>query len=106
MDAELDPAMLGELEGVRQQVLQHLLQPLRVGVDAAVELGIELHVEAELAAFGLVAERPRDHVDQVAEEYVLDIDRHSSRLDLRQVENVADQVQKVGASTVDRTREL
>ena len=34
-NAELHPAMLGELERVRQQVLQHLLQTLAVGGDAA-----------------------------------------------------------------------
>ena len=106
IDAELDPAMLGELEGVRQQVLEHLLQPLRVSVDAAVELGIELHVEGQLAAIRLMPERPRHHVDQVIEEDVLDIHRHRAGLDLRQVENVADQVEKVGAGAVDRAGEL
>src|SRR5205085_2336814 len=106
INAELDPAMLGELEGVRQQVLEHLLQPLRVSVDAAVELGIELHVEGQLAAIRLMPERPRHHIDQVIEEDVLDIHRHRAGLDLRQVENVADQVEKVGAGAVDRAGEL
>ena len=62
MIAELHAALLGELEGVRQQVLQHLLQALRVGDHAAVELRIDLDVERQAAAFRLVAERPRHHV--------------------------------------------
>ena len=41
-DREPHAALVGELEGVRQQVLQHLLQALRVGDDAAIELGIDL----------------------------------------------------------------
>ncbi len=51
-------------------------------------------------------ERPGDHVNQIAEGDVLDIDRHGPRLDLRQIENVADQVQQVGAGAVDRPGKL
>ena len=82
-DTELDAALIGELEGIRQQVLQHLLQAFRVGRDAAVEGGIELHLERQAPVIRLVAERPRHHVDQVGEEDVLDIDRHGARFDLR-----------------------
>ena len=105
-DAQLDAALLGELEGIGQQVLQHLLQAFRVGCDAAVELRIELHLEGQAPAVRLMAERPRDHVDQVGEEDVLDIDRYGTRFDLRKIENVADQVQEVGAGAVDRAGKL
>ena len=37
---------------------------------------------------------------------LLDIDRHGARLDLRQVEDIADQVQQVGAGAVDGPGEL
>ena len=59
-DAELDAAVLGELEGVGQQVLQHLLEALGVGDDAAVEMGVELDVERQVAPLGLVTERSGD----------------------------------------------
>ena len=97
--------MLGELEGVRQQVLQHLLQALAVGGDAA-QRRIDLHVERQSAAFRLVAERPRHRLLQVRQEQLLGIDRHGAGFDLRQIEDVADQVQQVGARAVDGAGEL
>ena len=42
------PPLLGELEGVRQQILEHLLQTLGVGDDAAAEMRIEIDLEGEL----------------------------------------------------------
>ena len=44
-DGQTHAAMIGELEGVRQQVLKHLLQALRVRDQAAVEMRIGLHLE-------------------------------------------------------------
>ena len=41
----LDAALLGEFEGVRQQVFQHLLQALGVGDNAAVQMVVELDIE-------------------------------------------------------------
>ena len=105
VDGELDAAMLGELERVRQQVLQHLLQTLAVRGDAA-QRRIDLHVERQAAAFGLVAERPRHGLLQVGQQDLLGIHRHRAGFDLRQVENVADQVEQIGAGAVDRAREL
>ena len=66
-DAEPHAALRGELERVRQQVLQHLLQALGVGGDAAAEIGIEVDLERQLPGLGLVAEGPRDHVEQIGE---------------------------------------
>ena len=54
-DLETHAALLGELEGVRQQVLQNLLQALGIGHDAAVEVRIELDVERRAAGFPLRA---------------------------------------------------
>ena len=54
----------------------------------------------------LVAERPSDHVQEVGEVDLVRVDRDRSGLDLRQVENVADQVEQVGAGAVDGAREL
>ena len=60
----------------------------------------------ELPRLRLVAERPRDHVEQVGEEDLLGVDRDGAGFDLRQVENVADQVEQVGAGAVDGAGEL
>jgi hypothetical protein len=52
------------------------------------------------------AEVALDVVLQQLELELVDVDRHRPRLDLRQVEDVVDQRQQVGAGAVDRAREL
>ena len=47
-----------------------------------------------------------DRLHEVREQELLGIDGHRARFDLRQIENVADQVQQVGAGAVNRLREL
>ena len=49
VDAQAHTALVGKLEGVRQQIFQHLLQPLRVRRHAGVEPGIQLNVERQIA---------------------------------------------------------
>ena len=103
---QADTALLGELEGVGQQVLENLLQTLGVGVDAAAEVRIDLDVERELAVVRLVAERACDRFDQVGDVDLLGVDRDRAGLDLGEIEDVADQVEQVGAGAVDGAREL
>ena len=98
--------MFGELECVRQQILQHLLQALGVGDQAAREMRIGLHLERQPAVLRLVTERTSNHLQQVGEEYFLRLDRYRSRFDLREIENVADQVQQVRSGAVNRAGEL
>ncbi len=101
------PPCCGELEGVRQQVLQHLLQALGVGDDAAAEVRVDARRRTTAAG-----SRPRAGtaapiaLEQVGEEDLLRIDRHRAGFDLRQIEDVADQVEQVGAGAVDGAREL
>ena len=61
---------------------------------------------ARLAVLGHVAERPRRRSRAGREADLLDIDRDRAGLDLRQVEDVVDQVEQVGAGAVDGAREL
>ena len=105
-DVQPHAALLRELEGVRQQVLEHLLQALRVGHDAAAETRVDLHVEGQPPAVGLVAERPSHHVQEIGEENLLGIHGDGARFDLREVEDVADQIQQVGPGAVNRAGEL
>ena len=53
-----------------------------------------------------MAERSRHHVEQVGEEHILGVDRNRAGLDLRQVENVADQIEQVGAGGMDGAGEF
>ena len=94
------PPCVGELEGVREQVLEHLhaAASSRVTI-AAARSGSQLHVERQIRRRSascrnvpLDADRAR-----LAERDLLRVDGHRARLDLRQVEDVADQVQQVGA---------
>jgi hypothetical protein len=95
-------ALLGELEGVGQQILEHLLQPLGVGGHAARKMLDRSRRRRPVPVVGFVAERPRDGVDQVCDKHLLRVHRDGAGLDLRQVENVADEVQEVGAGAVNR----
>ena len=105
--AQLDAARLGELERVREQVLDHLLQPLLVGLDRGWHVrAAHLDLEAQLLVFRDRAERALDEVAQVGQLDVSDVDVHASRLDLREVEDVVDQLEQVGAGAVDRLGEL
>ena len=63
-------------------------------------------VEEQLAVLCLVTERPRNRFQQCAEEDFFRFDRNRSRFDLRQIENVADQVEQVGAGAVNRARKF
>src|SRR6266850_4490539 len=67
---------------------------------------IRLNLESELPIFRLEAEWTRHHLEQASEEYFLSLHRNGSRLDLRQVENVADQVEQVRSRAMNRAREL
>src|SRR5205823_6499660 len=94
-------AALGELERIGQEVLEHLQNALGVGGDAAAEVRIEAGGETQLARLGFVAEIAFQRLFQMRELQILALHRHGAGLDLRQVENVADQVEKIGARAVN-----
>src|ERR1700730_11126765 len=104
--AKADAAMLGEFDGVRQQIFQHLLQAFSVGDYAAAETRIELHVEGQLLVLSLVTEGPRHGLNQIGKEDFLNIDSDCPGFDLRQIKNITDEVQKVSAGSVDCPREF
>src|SRR5581483_3569464 len=102
-----DAALLGELDRVRQEVLEDLVQPLRVGGDRRRHVRPrDLDVQLEALVLRERAERPLDVVADVADRDVGDSNVHLPGLDLRQVEDVVDQLEQVGARLVDRLREL
>ncbi len=56
--------------------------------------------------FCFVLERPANHFQQAREKYFFRFDRNRPGLDLRQVQNVADQVQQICAGAVNGACEL
>ncbi len=62
--------------------------------------------KSSLPVFRFVAERARHHVEQAGEEYFLRLDGNRAGFDLRQVQNVGDQVQQVRSGAMNRAREL
>ena len=105
-DAHIDVAVGGELDGVGQQVLEDLLEALRVAVHERRQALGELHVERQVLGLGHVPEVAVDVVAQAGEGDFLDLDGHRAGLDLREIEDVVDEVQQVGAGRVDVAGEL
>ena len=103
---EAHPALLGELEGVGEEVLEHLLEPLRVGDDGTAQIGIDLDIEGQLAVLRLMPERPGHRVEQAVDHDLLRHDRDGAGLDFGEVENVGDEVEQVGAGPVDGAGKL
>src|SRR6266545_3101343 len=97
---------LGELEGVREHVLDDLLKALRVSRQGVRQSRIQLDPEVQPLRRGDVAERALDVILQVSEPDVADVDDDRAGLDLREVEDVVDQVQEVVSRRVDRLGEL
>src|ERR1700683_2622522 len=94
-------ALFSELEGIRKQVLEYLLQALRIGNQASGKVRIRVHVEGQPAVLGLMAERTRHHIDEARKEYFLRLDRNRSGFNFREIQNVADQIQKIRAGAVN-----
>src|SRR6266850_4704000 len=105
-DLQAHAAQLGKFECIGQQVFQHLQQALLVGVNRAPELCIDFEVEAQLACLRFMAEAALDGLAQLGKRQVEALDRDRARFDLGQIENVADQIQQIGARSVNRAREL
>ncbi len=92
--------MLGELAGVAKQVKKALLQLGAVGVERSGIVRID-DVEP-VSAGGRERRNDRAHLlDQRLEIDLFEIEVHLARLDLRQVENVVDQIQQMPPGVAD-----
>ncbi len=85
---------------------RNLLQALGIGDDGPAEPGVDLDFEGEALRLGLVAEWTRDRFEHVGEVDLFGLDGNGAGFDLRQVEDVADEVQQVGAGAMDGAGEL
>ncbi len=105
-DHQLDRPGVGELHRVRQQVAQHLQQPLLVGVQRGGQLRGDPYGEVQALLRGQRPESGLHVVDELDERDARRGDVHLARLDLRQVQDVVDQLQQVRAGAVDGLGEL
>src|SRR5215813_12123868 len=94
-----DLAFLGELAGIAEEIEQDLPQPHGVdGQCAEVLLGVD--DEAVLVLLGKLSGGADDVVDQRCELHGLWVELELSRLDLRQVEHLVDEAEKVSTRAV------
>src|SRR5581483_4626069 len=90
-----------ELERVKEQVLEDLLEPPGVGQYGLGQDLAKLDQELDVLRFRDVAERPLDELAEVVQAQLAHLDLEGAGFDLRQVENVADEVEEAAARGVD-----
>ena len=90
-----------EFDGVGEQVLEDLLQPLGIALHEVRQALGELHVERQVLGLGDMAEVAFDVFAQPVERDFLDLDCHRAGFDFREIENIVDEVEQVGAGRVD-----
>ena len=95
------------LKAFDSRFFEHLLQALGIGDHAAAEMRVDLRRRRTSCRLSASWRNGRaDAVEQVGEEDFLGVDRDGARFDLRQVENVADQVEQVGAGAMNGAGEF
>ena len=94
------PAVLGELAGVTENIEEALLELGAVGADGAEIVGKPQF--KRVAVFLGHRDDERTHlVEQRHDVHVFEKDIHAAGLDLRQIENVVDQAKQVAAGAFD-----
>ena len=95
------PSLRGrELHGVRQQIERDLLQPQRIR-DDGIDVGIDPDLERETMLTRALADHRNTLLERVAHRRVAQLELHLPRLDLRQVEDVVEQLQQVPPRAAD-----
>ena len=106
INRQVDRAPIGEFQRIRQKIFQHLLQPLGIGVDGPRQRIAEVHVEVQALVDRERLERALHVVLQFGERHRPDVHGHRPRLDLREVQDLADQIEQVRAGREDGLREF
>ena len=94
-------ALLGELEGVGQEVAQDLLQAVRVGEHGLGQVRVPLDDEGHALFRGHALEDPLQVGHDGRERHLFQVQLDLARLDLGQVEDLVDQAQQVRPGGVD-----
>ncbi len=100
-DANLDLAVSGELDGVGQQILEDLLKALWVGVHESWQALGKEQVQRQILGLGHVPEVAVDGVTQAGEGDFLDLDGDGPGFDFREIQDIVDEVEKIGAGGID-----
>ena len=96
-----DAALIGELDGIVQQVAHHLAQPGRIGVQAGRQFIAELGVQVQalgLRGIGIGQRHLVQHLPQIKRAR---LQHHVTGLDLGHVEHVIDHAEQMPATLVD-----
>ncbi|MFO0747453.1 MAG: hypothetical protein U1F43_17580 [Myxococcota bacterium] len=101
-----DRAARRELHGVADEVQQHLAQAPRVAQHAPRHVGAETGRQLEAAVLGLRRQRLDDVVDQLPEVVLDRLEAHAAEAELREVEDVVDDLQERVARGADGRRQL
>jgi len=99
-------ALLGELDGIANQVGQQLPEPHRVGVHQCGQALRRFVGERDSFLVGLSAQHGHRLMDQLQGRAPDLFDVHASGFDFRQVQDVVDQIQQVLAAGVNRIEVL
>ena len=99
-------ALLGELDGVREQILEDLLEALRVGHDAARARGRSRRRTTSPRRSASWRNGRATDSSRSRRRNLLGVHRDGAGFDLREVEDVADEIQEIAARAVNRAREL
>ncbi|MNO61714.1 hypothetical protein D3C76_523690 [compost metagenome] len=101
LQAQHHPAEVGELQRIAQQVVENLPDPRRIAVEQARQPGIQAGVELQALALGHGGMSAHDLLGQLQRAEFHLLQRHLPGLDLRYVEDVADQLQQCRGRALD-----
>ena len=103
---QADAALAGEFERVRQQVGQYLLEALAVGAQDRRQGVRKIDGKYQPLGLGLVAEPLVEVAGQLVDVDIADLERGAARFNLRQVEDIVNQMQQVVAGSVHHTHHV
>ncbi len=105
IDAQADLALLGELDGVGEQVLEDLAQALHVRFHTLRHARFDLDLEAQALLLGRHGEAGLEFLGHLADHKGFGNDIQLARFHLREIEDVVDQGQQVIAGRGNGLRE-
>jgi hypothetical protein len=96
-DLHVHLALLGELEGVGEEVLEDLAEALRIGDDACGAAGLDTDRVADALCFGDVLEVAQERVAQLGDRDILHLGGDGPGLDLGQLEDAVQKLEQIAA---------
>ena len=106
INAHIDVAACRELEGIGDQVFEDLLETFRIALHRVRQPLGKVNVEGQVLGLGNVAEAAVYCITQRGKGYVLDLHGDGAGLDFREIEDVVDEIEEIGAGRVYIAGEL